>query len=96
MSENLKDAINGVIKVDSESGIGQGIYVIEECSELIKALTKEERGKGSREEIVDEACDVLTTIAIMLAGMNVSNDEIEGRMIYKCNRAIKRWEGGEA
>lgn len=88
----LQEAIDGVLKVDSESGISQNIYVIEECSELTKALTKEERGKGDREEIIDESCDVLTTIAILLRGMGVNAKEIEDRMIFKCSRAIERWE----
>lgn len=93
--ETLDEAINGVVKVDSESGVGQNIYVIEECSELIKALTKEERGKGSKEDIVDESCDVLTTVAILLRGMGVSKEEIEDRIYTKCARAIERWESGK-
>lgn len=88
----LDKAIDSMVKINSEIGIPQGIYVMEECSELIKALVKEERGKRNREEIIDESCDVLTAIAILLKRMDVHTEEIKKRMVFKCSRAVERWE----
>lgn len=71
--DSLKNAISAVAKLDSTSGVPQSVYVVEECSELIKEcselikmLMKKHRKKGNDAEIIDEACDVLTTILVML------------------------------
>lgn len=94
---DLLKAIDGVVQVDSQTGVPQTIYVVEECSELTKALMKEERGKGDREAIIEESIDVLTTVMILLRGMGVSPDEVKNKIIFKCNRAINRWlDDGEA
>lgn len=57
----LPHSIYEVALIDHISGISQSTYVIEECSELIKELMKEQRGKGSEENILAEACDVYST-----------------------------------
>lgn len=76
--------------------MSQSVYVIEECSELIKELTKKQRGKGNDENIIAEACDVLNTIFVLLAQYKVSKTFIKDAMLYKCNRAIDRYhQNGE-
>ena len=71
-------------------------YSLEECAELIKELMKEQRGKGSRESLVEEACDVLLTTAILLKKHGVEKDEIENRIRFKASKALERWrDSGE-
>lgn len=91
MNDSLRNAICKLTEVDNESGVWQGIYVIEECSELTKELTKVQRNKGSVSRIIDEACDVLTTIFVLLNHLEVSEEFIKEQIIYKCNRAIDRY-----
>lgn len=89
----LRITITAMSAVDSKSGIGQDTYVIEECSELIKELTKKRRGKGNDSAVVDEACDVLTTILVLLHDLGVSNELIVVNIIFKCTRAVNRFNG---
>lgn len=63
---SLEKAIKAVSEMDISSGVSQSVYVIEECSELIKELMKKQRGKGSEKDILAEACDVLTTTFVLL------------------------------
>lgn len=73
-----------------------GVYVAEECAELIKELMKEQRGKGDPEKIVEEACDVLTTAALLLRGYGVGKEEIERHVRFKAARALERFrQSGE-
>ncbi len=95
--KSLQEWIGAVCTVDNCSGVPQSVYVIEECAELIKELMKEQRGKGQREQIVGEACDVLTTVAVLLHQYGVSREEVEAQIAFKCRRAVERWEkAGEA
>lgn len=90
--ESIVELLDAVCAVDDSSGIGADIYVIEECAELVKELTKDRRGKGDREKIVEEACDVLATIGIMLRKYGVPEEDVEEKVRFKCRRAIERWE----
>ena len=92
----LRIAITAVSAMDSKSGVGQDTYVIEECSELIKELTKKRRGNGNDSAIVDEACDVLTTVLVLLYDLGVSEQLVLENIIFKCTRAVHRYnENGE-
>lgn len=89
----LKEAIQAVSEMDSKSGVSQSIYVIEECSELIKELTKKERRKViDASSIIDEACDVLTTIFVLLHQYDVSEIDVKNQILFKCNRALERFQ----
>lgn len=97
--DSLKNAISAVAKLDSSSGVPQSVYVVEECSELIKEcselikiLMKKHRKKGNDAEIIDEACDVLTTILVMLHQYRVDEQTIRQNIIAKCSRALERHE----
>lgn len=90
--DSLKKAIAAVAKLDSTSGIPQSVYVVEECSELVKELMKKERKKGNDFAIIDEACDVLTTVFIMLHQYGVTEWTIQQNILAKCNRALERYE----
>ncbi len=88
---SIEEAIKAVSEIDVQSGVPQSVYVIEECSELIKELMKKQRGKGSEKDILAEACDVLTTTFIMLTQHGVSKDYVKAQILYKCNRAFERY-----
>ena len=79
-------------KLDSTSGVPQSVYVVEECSELVKELMKKERKKGNDFAIIDEACDVLTTIFVMLRQYGVTEWTVRQNILAKCNRALERYE----
>lgn len=89
----LNRAINNIVDLRNctSEEVPECVYVIEECSELIKELMKAQRHKSDSEQIFDEACDVLTTVLVLLRSMNRRNDDICRRIIYKCDRAIDRW-----
>lgn len=90
---DVREAIKSVGDVTLRlSGVPQAIFTIEECSELIKELTKREREKGNTTSLVDEACDVLTSVFILLSQMGVSEDEVKSKILFKCNRALDRME----
>ena len=46
-SDVLREAVRIVSEINSQSGITQGTYAVEECSELTKELMKLHRGKGN-------------------------------------------------
>lgn len=82
--------------MNTSSGVSRNVYVAEECSELIKELMKQQRGKGSEKDIFDEACDVLTTIFVLLTQYGASRSFIREQILYKCNRALERYrQNGE-
>lgn len=92
----LDKAIKAVSEMDASSGVSQSVYVVEECSELIKELMKRQREKGSEKDILAEACDVLTTIFVLLKQHNVSRNFVVEQILYKCNRALTRYhQNGE-
>lgn len=88
---NISSSIDRLVEVHDKVDIDQSVYTIEECSELIKELTKKMRGKGSYDHIIEEGCDVLTSTLILLRKLNVSLEYIEQQMLYKINRAIDRY-----
>lgn len=88
---SLSELLDAVLEIDKASGVHPDVYVVEECAELIKELTKAQRGKGSTESVVDEACDVLTTVAILLREYGVGKDETERRIRFKATRALERF-----
>lgn len=87
----LKNALIEVANINSHSGVSQNIYVIEECSELIKELTKAARKKEDGVKIVEEACDVLTTVVTLLYMYDIDDESIKKAMLFKCKRAIERY-----
>lgn len=63
------DLIVEKAKGSQQNRLDQTIYVTEECSELVKEFMKNKRGRDNRNKIVEEACDVLTTIFVLLTEM---------------------------
>lgn len=91
-SESVDEAIKAVSEINTSSGVSRNVYVVEECSELIKELMKQQRGKGSEKDILAEACDALTTIFVLLNQYGVSRSFVREQILYKCNRALERYQ----
>lgn len=68
----------------------QAIICIEECSELIKELTKFIRGKDfDRDRVAEEIADVELTLREIEQVFGLINAEVETRMQMKVDRYIK-------
>ena len=101
--KSIRELIGKVAALDfSTSEKPKSIYVIEESAELIQEisrfitrLTKGERQLIPHAELVDEACDVLTTIFILLRAYDVSEEYVRNRIAYKCERTINRYKNGK-
>lgn len=89
--DSVEKALKAISEINIQSGVSHSVYVIEECSELIKELMKKQRGKGSEKDILAEACDVLTTTFVLLTQYGVSKDYVKAQILYKCNRALERY-----
>lgn len=103
-SENpIRELIKEVAELDfSVKGKPKTVYAIEEAAELmdelsqfIIRLTKGERRLIPHKEIVDEACDLLTTVFIFLKAHDVSEEYVKYQIRYKCERTIERFKNGE-
>ena len=63
--------------------------VIEECSELIKELTKAHRGKGDVSNIEEEIADVLLVIYQLMHLLDISEDDIKKIAEEKTERTME-------
>lgn len=71
----------------------QKIYVREEIAEVLKEFSKEERGKGCPEHIIDEEIDLIDTLFVDLRRRKVSFEQIFSG--DKLRRAISRYKTNE-
>ena len=70
----------------------QTVVAIEELSELQKELTKHIRGKGNRENLIEEVADVLVMITQVQLMYYIPDDEVEKVMHFKLNRLKERMQ----
>lgn len=85
------DLIEKVCDMDSKNGRVRSNFVIEECAELIAEMANTYReGKENVDKIIDEACDVLTTVFVLLYSYGVSGGYVKSRIDYKCIRALNK------
>ena len=73
----------------------QTVVAIEEMSELQKELTKFIRGKGNRDNLIEEVADVLVMITQIQLMYHIPDDEVERIMHLKLNRLKERMEQNE-
>lgn len=96
MTINIEpELLNDLCRINENSGIPQEIYVIEECSELLKELSKKARGKENVDSIIEELCDVVCTTLILLYKFKISDQYIQNQVTFKMKRAIDRADDGE-
>lgn len=63
---------------------------MEECAELIQAISKEKRGKSDKDHLAEEIADVIICIEMLKQIYNINEDEIYSWVITKQERTIKR------
>ena len=68
----------------------QSTVCMEECAELIQAISKEKRGKSDKENLAEEMADVIICIEMLKQIYNITEDEIYSWVITKQERTIKR------
>lgn len=87
--DNSKIAIEHGKDFKYEDGIINIIIVIEELSELQKALTKRIRHKGSVEDIIEEMADVYLAMNYIMLIYNISKDDLIRAVKVKNDRMTK-------
>ena len=68
----------------------QSTVCMEECSELIQAISKEKRGKSDKDHLAEEMADVIICIEMLKQIYNITEDEIYSWVINKQERTIER------
>ena len=68
----------------------QSTVCMEECAELIQAISKEKRGKSDKCNLAEEMADVIICIEMLKQIYNITDDEIYSWVITKQERTIKR------
>ena len=70
----------------------QSTVCMEECAELIQAISKEKRGKSDKDHLAEEMADVIICIEMLKQIYNITEDEIYSWVINKQERIIRRIE----
>ena len=68
----------------------QSTVCMEECAELIQAISKEKRGKSDKCNLAEEMADVIICIEMLKQIYNITEDEIYSWVITKQERTIER------
>ena len=94
MSNYMKEVLDKMVEIRKACPSGH-IYILEEFAEAQKEIMKRERGNGELKLVIEELCDVLCTIFVQFHFLGVDPEMVRNQMLYKLNRAIKRWETGQ-
>ena len=70
----------------------QSTVCMEECAELIQAISKEKRGKSDKDHLAEEIADVIICIEMLKQIYNITEDEIYSWVITKQERIIRKIE----
>ena len=70
----------------------QSTVCMEECAELIQAISKEKRGKSDKDHLAEEIADVIICIEMLKQIYNITEDAIYSWIINKQERIIRRIE----
>ena len=73
----------------------QATVCMEECAELIQAISKEKRGKIDRDNMTEEIADVLICIEMLKQMYMISEDKINKWIEKKQVREAERMEKNE-
>lgn len=82
---NYIEPVNDLVKIDNEIIKDSIVYYgkdvqstvcMEECAELIQAISKEKRGKSDKNNLAEEMADVLISIELLKEIYDVSNEQI--------------------
>lgn len=93
------EPVNDLVKIDNEiikdsivyyGKDAQSTVCMEECAELIQAISKEKRGKSDKNHLAEEMADVLISIALLKEIYDVSNEQINDWIDKKQKRIRSR------
>lgn len=70
----------------------QSTICMEECAELIQAISKEKRGKSDKYHLADEMADVLICIQMLRQIYDISEDSLDCHIAIKQERIMRRIE----
>ena len=90
--------VNAIIIRDSIKHYGvdaQSTVCMEECAELIQAISKEKRGKHDYIHLSEEIADVLICISMLQAMYHVNDWDIQRWIEYKQERIVERMRKDE-
>lgn len=73
----------------------QSTVCMEECAELIQAISKAKRGKINRDNMIEEIADVLICIEMLKQMYMISDDKINKWIEKKQARESERMEKNE-
>lgn len=73
-----------------ENGDIQDVIWMEELAELQQAISKCLRGKGDRENLIEETSDVIICLTQLMIKYDISDWELQRMIDYKYNRNLKR------
>lgn len=73
----------------------QSTVCMEECAELIQAISKAKRGKINRDNMIEEIADVLICIEMLKQMYMISNEKINKWIEKKQAREAERMEKNE-
>ena len=74
----------------------QTVVCMEECAELIQAISKMKRGKDTRDNLIEEMADVMICMEILKQVYGISDNEIQNYVCQKQNRSIERMKSDES
>lgn len=72
----------------------QSTICMEECAELIQAISKMKRGKDNRDNLIEEMADVLIAFSQLRAIYDITDDEIIKWLDIKQDRQRRLLFGG--
>lgn len=73
----------------------QSTVCMEECAELIQAISKAKRGKINQDNMIEEIADVLICIEMLKQMYSISDSEIDALIKKKQKREVERMEKNE-
>ena len=85
--------VNKEIVAKSLETYGNGIQLVvcmEELSELTQAISKEIRGKGDRDNTIEEMADVIICLEILKQVFEITDEDIDSWIKYKQERNLFR------
>lgn len=86
--EGMTEVIQKTIK---KNGVEmQSVVCMEECSELVQAISKELRGRGCKEHLTEEIADVQICIEMLKIMYGIRDCDIDGWKIAKISRLNRR------
>lgn len=81
--------------IEYHGKLTQEVVCMEECSELIQAISKEIRGKSEIDHLTEEMADVLICINLLMQMYGISESELNIWIVKKQERIVERMKERE-